>query len=247
MGSGKSAPARAGRFCRTRAVERRRHRAWVARRLTRSEPGLLHWEPYAPMASIASSKPSTRPCPNGSWASESCARLRSKGEVLIMTLDLESLVQNDGSSVRRELFWRPDIYELELEKIFARSWAFLCHESQIPNSGDFFATYIGEDPVLVVRQADGSIRAFLNVCRHRGMKVCRADEGECQELHVLVPRLDVRFQRGSHRGSEAGEKLRRTPPEGAMASEARCERGELQRSHLRVLRSERRVLSGVSR
>jgi 3-phenylpropionate/trans-cinnamate dioxygenase subunit alpha len=99
-----------------------------------------------------------------------------------MTLDLASLVQNDGSSVHRELFWRPDIYQLELEKIFARSWNFLCHESQIPNAGDFFASYIGEDPVLIVRQADGSIRAFLNVCRHRGMKVCRADEGNAKSF-----------------------------------------------------------------
>ena len=99
-----------------------------------------------------------------------------------MTLDLESLVQNDGSSVHRELFWRPDIYQLELEKIFARSWNFLCHESQIPNAGDFFASYIGEDPILVVRQADGSVRAFLNVCRHRGMKVCRADEGNAKSF-----------------------------------------------------------------
>lgn len=99
-----------------------------------------------------------------------------------MSLELESLVENDGSLVHREVFWRPDIYELELEKIFARSWAFLCHESQIPDAGDFFASYIGEDPVLIVRQADGSIRAFLNVCRHRGMKVCRADEGNARSF-----------------------------------------------------------------
>ena len=99
-----------------------------------------------------------------------------------MALDLASLVENDGSLLHREVFWRPDIYELELEKIFARTWNFLCHESQIPNAGDFFATYIGEDPILVVRQPDGSIRAFLNVCRHRGMKVCRADEGNAKSF-----------------------------------------------------------------
>ena len=100
----------------------------------------------------------------------------------VTALDLESLVQSDGSLVRRDIFWREDIYQLELEKIFARSWSFLCHESQIPNAGDFFATYIGEDPVLVVRQPDGSIRAFLNVCRHRGMKVCPADHGNARSF-----------------------------------------------------------------
>ena len=99
-----------------------------------------------------------------------------------MALDLESLVEDGASLVHRDLFWRQDIYELELEKIFARSWNFLCHESQIPNRGDFFATFIGEDPVLVVRQPDGAIRAFLNVCRHRGMKVYRTDEGNASSF-----------------------------------------------------------------
>jgi phenylpropionate dioxygenase-like ring-hydroxylating dioxygenase large terminal subunit len=99
-----------------------------------------------------------------------------------MGVELGSLVRDDGSLVRREVFWSQEVYELELEKVFARSWNFLCHESQIPRRGDFFATYIGEDPVLVVRQADGSVRAFLNVCRHRGMKVCRADEGNASSF-----------------------------------------------------------------
>ncbi|MDP1670981.1 MAG: Rieske 2Fe-2S domain-containing protein, partial [Alphaproteobacteria bacterium] len=74
------------------------------------------------------------------------------------------------------------LYQLELERIFGRAWIFVAHEAQIQKPGDFFATYIGEDPVLVVRQKDASIRVFLNQCRHRGMKLCRADAGNARSF-----------------------------------------------------------------
>jgi phenylpropionate dioxygenase-like ring-hydroxylating dioxygenase large terminal subunit len=92
-------------------------------------------------------------------------------------LEVKGLVDARGGLVSRRLYVDDEIYEQELERIFARCWCFLGHESQIPNPGDFVAAYIGEDPVLVVRDSRGKINAFLNTCRHRGMRVCRADAG----------------------------------------------------------------------
>ena len=92
-----------------------------------------------------------------------------------MATDVRSLVESSRGMVSRNIFFEPEIYQQELEQIFARCWLFLCHETQIPNPGDFFSTYMGEDPVLVARDAKGKVNAFLNVCRHRGNRVCRAD------------------------------------------------------------------------
>ncbi len=93
---------------------------------------------------------------------------------------LESYVDTDNGLISPNIFSSQEIYELELTRVFGRSWLFLAHESQIPKPGDYFSTYMGADPVIVVRQKDGSIKAFLNYCRHRGMPVCRSDQGNAK-------------------------------------------------------------------
>jgi len=86
-------------------------------------------------------------------------------------------VDAEKGVVDRRIFSDPDIFQLEMEQIFARAWLFMAHDSQIPNPGDFFLTNMGEDRVIVVRDNDGQAQVLVNSCRHRGNAICRADEG----------------------------------------------------------------------
>lgn len=77
----------------------------------------------------------------------------------------------------RRIYSDHEIYQQELERIFARAWNFMCHESQLPERGSFFMNYIGEDQVIAVRDRDGAVQVLLNSCPHRGNTVCRAEQG----------------------------------------------------------------------
>ncbi|MGQ4619391.1 Rieske 2Fe-2S domain-containing protein [Nocardia sp. R7R-8] len=96
------------------------------------------------------------------------------------TPDAESyaaLVDHEQGLIDRRIMSDPDIYKQELVRIFARAWVFMCHDTQIPDVGDYFKTYIGEDQVIVVRAKDRSVQVMLNTCPHRGNSVCRPDSG----------------------------------------------------------------------
>ena len=91
--------------------------------------------------------------------------------------DMRLMVDYEKGTVDRRIFSDQDIYDLELERIFAKAWNFMAHDSQIPNPGDFFLTFIGEDRVICVRDNDGNPQVLVNTCRHRGNAICRAEEG----------------------------------------------------------------------
>ncbi len=87
------------------------------------------------------------------------------------------LVDRPKGLVSRDIFVDEELYEIEKERVFARCWLFVGFADQVRKPGDYFISRMGEESVILSRDRDNTIHVFLNSCRHRGMKVCRYDEG----------------------------------------------------------------------
>jgi len=70
-----------------------------------------------------------------------------------------------------------EIFSLEKERIFKKDWLCVGHQSRIPNAGDYFLFNLFDESLILVRDKENRIRAFYNVCRHRGTRICEKDEG----------------------------------------------------------------------
>ena len=75
-------------------------------------------------------------------------------------------------------YYDPDVLALEDERIFSRTWQFVAHVAQLAEPGRYLTAMAGSQPVLVLRDPEGELRAFRNVCRHRGSQLL-SGSGEC--------------------------------------------------------------------
>jgi anthranilate 1,2-dioxygenase large subunit len=92
----------------------------------------------------------------------------------------------DYSRVPYRLYHDAGVYQRELREIFAGPvWNYLGLEAEIPNPGDFRASYVGETPVVFNRDENGAVRAFVNRCAHRGALVRREIAGNAKE-HICI-------------------------------------------------------------
>jgi PAH dioxygenase large subunit len=98
---------------------------------------------------------------------------------------LENLVSEEEPRISRRLYGDPEIFELERERIFQRAWCFLAHESEFSRPGDTVTRNLAGEPIVLIMGDDGVIRAFLNSCRHRGMRVCRADRDNLKFMRCV--------------------------------------------------------------
>jgi phenylpropionate dioxygenase-like ring-hydroxylating dioxygenase large terminal subunit len=97
-----------------------------------------------------------------------------------LSLDVRALVEADR--VHRLVYTDPEIFALEIERIFARAWIYVGHVSQTPNPGDFITTTVARRPVVMIRQDDGGIQVLRNRCGHRGAMVVTQRCGHAQML-----------------------------------------------------------------
>jgi glycine betaine catabolism A len=74
-------------------------------------------------------------------------------------------------------YFSPEIYELEKERIFYRSWFCVGRAGEIANPRDFIARKVGDEHVVILRDENGELRAYYNVCSHRGHRVCVGESG----------------------------------------------------------------------
>ncbi len=93
---------------------------------------------------------------------------------------LDTLVRDDR--VHASLYTDPDIFAIEMAKVFGGTWTFLAHESELPNPNDFVRKNLGLRPVIVTRDRAGLFHVLLNRCTHRGATVCRQDSGSARRF-----------------------------------------------------------------
>ena len=96
-----------------------------------------------------------------------------------LTLDPANLVEPDR--VHRYAYGDPEVFALEIERVFERTWIYAGHASQIPQPGDYWAFQLGRQPMVMVRGQAGAIHVLYNRCPHRGVAVCGSRSGNAGE------------------------------------------------------------------
>ena len=115
--------------------------------------------------------------------------------IAAMSADVNSDPISTGHSGLRRLVpslpsrWYFDTaqYALEFERVWARNWIYLCRADSIPDTGCFRTFTIGTQPILVLREESGELRAFYNTCRHRGSLLCAEAAGKLPARAITCP------------------------------------------------------------
>lgn len=115
-----------------------------------------------------------------------------KAETLALLMN-----RKPNQSLAQPFYTDPAIFELDMQSIFYADWLFAIPACEIPKTGNYVTYKVGACSVIIVRGADGQIRAFHNTCRHRGSRLCSAQKGSAPKLvcpyHQWTYELDGRL------------------------------------------------------
>jgi len=87
-----------------------------------------------------------------------------------------------GHALEQEFYLSSEVYEKDVENIVLKSWVLVGHQSQVSEAGEFFVSRIAGESVIVVRSDEQTINALINVCRHRGSRVCLESQGRASRF-----------------------------------------------------------------
>jgi len=120
-----------------------------------------------PPPTFPSATPSAPPAPGVPATSDSLSRWSGELATRLPNHGLPGSFYND-----------PDLYQIDLEAIWYKEWVFAGHDAEILEAGEYITIQLGAYPIILIRGRDGEVRAFHNVCRHRGFKICDAPKGK---------------------------------------------------------------------
>ncbi|MFD1157467.1 aromatic ring-hydroxylating oxygenase subunit alpha [Roseovarius aestuarii] len=111
-----------------------------------------------------------------------------------------------GYALPREFYTSQMIYDHDIAAVWNRNWIWVGHETQIPDPGDYFLFDYGPESLIIVRDREGDIRAHLNVCRHRGSRVCTESSGKARVFvcpyHAWTYELSGALRAGREMGAD---------------------------------------------
>ena len=118
---------------------------------------------------------------------------------MLQDSEVQSLLaaRKPNHSLPRVFYTDPEILQIDLERIWYKSWLFAVPACEIPKAGNYVTYKVGLYSVIIVRGNDGVVRAFHNSCRHRGSTLCRASKGSNPKIvcpyHQWTYELDGRL------------------------------------------------------
>lgn len=116
--------------------------------------------------------------------------------------------QAGAKTLPQRNFVSPEIFAQELQKIFATKWVLVGHQSQLADPGDYFLAEVAGESLIVAKDQRSTIRAFYNVCRHRGARLCEEQTGHAAAIqcsyHAWTYALDGRLIGAPHMDETPG-------------------------------------------